>query len=78
MSSMVELQAGHVPVLVPRQYSEAVDDHQDELAGALREREIVHVAYMAHDLVAAVGLPNHAAICARLRQARSPRRSAKR
>jgi UDP-N-acetylglucosamine transferase subunit ALG13 len=49
-------QAGHVPIVVPRQrrYSEHVDDHQVELTRALEERGAVVAVWDTNSLAAAL------------------------
>lgn len=55
-SVLCALRAGHVPILFPRlkKYSEAVDDHQAELAEALAGRGTVRLAHTAEELLEAV------------------------
>jgi UDP-N-acetylglucosamine transferase subunit ALG13 len=55
-SIICALRAGHVPIIFPRlkRYGETVDDHQAELAEALRLRGNVRVAWTGQDLIEAV------------------------
>jgi UDP-N-acetylglucosamine transferase subunit ALG13 len=55
-SIMCALRAGHVPIVFPRlkRYAETVDDHQEELAEALDQRENVIVVRAAEELADAV------------------------
>lgn len=58
-SILCSLRAGHVPIVFPRlrRFSEALDDHQVELAEALEARGTVVVARGAEELALAVANP---------------------
>lgn len=55
-SILCALRSGHTPIVFPRlkRYSEAVDDHQAELADALAERGTVLVARTPDELLGAI------------------------